>query len=1591
MNKEDINSSSPPPILPNQPFVPQSSEVKSKSVSNFLGRILSGKKKKEGVVEKVANISQSIGQTPLTEKSKPLSKSHKGALVDLPSLDDQIFQEEKKVRQLSKSHLKGSPVDLPSWDELDFMESDQILQEKEKARHDLLFETREQQASQYGNKAANLFVLENICRELKHCAVPPFQAVSHAEVLKLLKKNYKNFDKDWQKFVALQKGNSGLTTESKKQLQKIRENIERGFEKSKFKKSHPSLGNILMVRSTGREDTEKGALAGGNKTVAGVENHPKAIAKAMGTVVASYFSEESFQQRLLAKQDITEAPFIPVLLQAMIGEKPDDHPSPDAILACGVCYTQEFGGDTPSLVMIEAAYGHNEGVVNNEVPTDTYYLYPDGPSHEVIVEKKERLVANPTQTGKDRFSRAENPRELTQRAALSPKAQKTLQEIATKIHEIYGKPMDIEWVYDPKGDVVYLVQARPVVKRVQTTPTYVDQKSMQDHLSYQGEMIVHKGGETILLTQANQVIRVKSLEGALSEYLKREQESKEARTENPTKMVIVDKMGSALSHAACVFRENGIAVICCPGFHSLPDQEKGNVTLVDTQRGNLIDFVDAHFSSMQSEEIVKTLKEKEVIKEGWIKHPIPGLESLKEISITEETLDPFLEFIKGHKLTSATVESGYSLASLQERIASQDIETSNLAIKDLVFLLARIAMKLAQSQGVGGELILKRAKQLLMNVMRVGKDMMERKDPMQRLHGARRMEALLQQDSARVLFSDSLRLILTESQTAKKLKMPEKKELRNLSQLESNVIRKLGHVPNSSADQKLRQPLSEEEAYHCLLTYQTLASLGLTAEVQEAWKAFSNDILASQSKIANQLLTSLLSNLQQMGILAEWMNDEFYRFAQLSKGDPIQLLQLLRSDFQSAKKSLQAVQALNKDVKTWEENLEVFANPEKFKETWQIFEQRIVSPLIKNSQQLCEQKVTHPLAKKMMLKSLVHAVDVFDKAIKTMRGSPHYEDVDLKARHFLMMLQPYHQLMEVWFDAIPEQTFKNWAKNVIQASGGQLDSARYRALMKSSIAKHFQEISQQVRLGRSLKEQMFPTLGFSVQAACVNSGADFARYFDNQKHSLENFFMLFHQNILAGIQCHQIFIPNQQLPSQLNAILGPLTAIDEIVSTGGISIKDKSSIKVDDNNLLTIRPQLLSQEIEHPFIKVKYNIPLKFHSAVAEVIYDTRTAQSKVSFQIMGHNLNNRMDKIAYKTFVNSLAYEYPFDEFPSYENGILSLSWQFEGKDIEKDKNSFEHLPSLIIDMAVDSLQGNWGAILIPSFKDLEKRNSSFYERLLETPGAVQFIKNSLFRSSLADILSQLINEGNFDLASRFLKALGFTTETLDTDHFIRDFSKEVVEKLISNNVDGQMDRSQPFLPHDPVWRFIFNEINPKMGENLSPLGRSILESLLERSQEVISHLPPNKEFYLRLVEAWVKYCLTEKPEEFSNLVAQFAKREMFDVLFIIQSNHRESLANTPIYQDLTKLLQQAKYVGVEASQEDFEKASQKEISFDQLTPGDRILVREYNYAKKPTGKWIYATVKEKTQTGISALVYKYYKEEYTSSYQDLKDIKLL
>ena len=227
---------------------------------------------------------------------------------------------------------------------------------------------------EYGNKIANLDQLQRALAGIKGVSVPKFIGLSHDTITDHLQKNGLDIGKRWAVIQQLMGQPPQLTPEVNKALQQLQTDIKACLKK------HPIAAKLagdlltpdkrypnkrLMVRSSGKEDTDKLANAGGNESVANVLTHCEDISDAIAVVLASYISEKSLSQRQIAGDDISAPPFCPVLLQEMIGSV--KRSTQKNIVKSGVIYINKSGA------FIQAAPGHGELVVNSKGPVDSYW------------------------------------------------------------------------------------------------------------------------------------------------------------------------------------------------------------------------------------------------------------------------------------------------------------------------------------------------------------------------------------------------------------------------------------------------------------------------------------------------------------------------------------------------------------------------------------------------------------------------------------------------------------------------------------------------------------------------------------------------------------------------------------------------------------------------------------------------------------------------------------------------------------------------------------------------------------------------------------------------------------------------------------------------------------------------------------------------------------------------------------------------------------------------------------------------------------------------------------------------------------------
>ncbi|MBY0353881.1 PEP/pyruvate-binding domain-containing protein [Candidatus Babeliales bacterium] len=473
----------------------------------------------------------------------------------------------------------------------------------------------------YGYKTANLMIMrDNLVEKINEMLanhpkfsgfvvhIPEFVGVPTTSVQSFLKKNGIDLLERWEELVddlslnartqAL--ANKTLPEDFLENAEKLANDIallkpttiELSKEVRKFLKEAKSKNWKLMFRSTGKEDNQEFSNAGGNESEANVEPTEEAFVKALLSVVASYVRPKSLQQRCEAgDKTIFDMPFIPLLVQRMIGEK-------EVIPTGCVVYTQEPEARLNGVSAMQCTFGHNAAVVDNKLPTDEYLVQGQNVFATIKI-KHERLV--PALEG---LVEQANPEEIQKARALESFAAQAIGFVSQQIHEAYGMPMDLELAYEPDTKTIALVQARPIVyPGVKQVPSYLkDASAFLSEKKLSGTTVINAGNYVRSIQNKDQVLTASHLDGALAAY------NSGAIDKQKVKVVVVsDPKAGPYSHAAAIFRGAGIAVMHTPALAKLESLlgAEDVALLVDVQRGLIVQAKEAELN------------------EGFLNYPLP--------------------------------------------------------------------------------------------------------------------------------------------------------------------------------------------------------------------------------------------------------------------------------------------------------------------------------------------------------------------------------------------------------------------------------------------------------------------------------------------------------------------------------------------------------------------------------------------------------------------------------------------------------------------------------------------------------------------------------------------------------------------------------------------------------------------------------------------------------------------------------------------------------------------------------------------------------------------------------------------------------
>lgn len=1158
----------------------------------------------------------------------------------------------------------------------------------------------------FGNKTFNLCVLRALAPMIKKellantntdIVVPPFIAVSSQTIARILKEI--KIDEHWAEFVQKQGNNRELTPAAAEIVGVIRQQISTLFNdnpitpviEKEISAFIQGYNGLLMVRSTGQEDRIDIANAGGNESIAAVQPNLAAIWQAISLVVQSYFSEKSLKQRLLAGDNITQKFFIPVLIQQMIGETLDTDKNPasrSAIPVSGVLFTQEAEGGTPGVVQIQAAYGHNQGVVNSLIAVDTFYIGPSGIIHPVIRKKTERLaplkmagtfklefMPNYLQEGnKKNYAMQKAP-------SLSAADVYALGQVARFIEKTYQTAMDCEFVVTHEGAtaIINLVQARPIVARTYSQPpsfvsdSYLSSLKPNEYVT--GTPLGNAGGFVRTIQSEQQIVTRDTLPQALNTYHENPQR-------NEIQGCIIHQMAPSTSHEATQFRSYAVPVVVTKAESESTINnwlQMGIPFLLDTQRGMLM--------ILKGEE----KERKSVMQPGWYTHPIPMQQSLlPHYALTKNA--PITQQISKYARELAWISGDTDNLADSYRSLLDTLKKSTDR-KEVVSILKRILhrlMVLAQQKKVEKLLMPQKTTHTVLLEFYLTLDKRATKGLTAEAHTILGNAILC---ASEILYTiDLLAKTGKESSTSRlQLLYPIKfLEATLLQQADAAVVDDYSYLQlralykqELEAIEKLAAVLPEKgtliaaKTVEYLVQLEKMDKLALNTQISEEWQTFIQRLAqettagTQKERVRNAVIVkkfaSITAQLKDLDVLDLWINTSFSKATQQGKNATQTALVLINElvDEKETKEggtsTRQIVDWIDKRknrIEAWRKKVDEWGDPEvqKFKKLYEQFQNSIIDECIIG---------TEPSA---------------HKAYQALMYTADHQITPLNYEHLIMFIQEHAPLMKMFnktnnigklmllrflheLIALFDNTIKGLTgsplyedKNLQAQRFAQL-LIPYLALMEQMITlvqdqedtlmlggkawggwtlkKYLEQIRKvfAVFYNEAGANLLKASRSFSVGAAQIGSKVDFNRA---QPHTLEDIFTLAHQNMLTVLSVlnKQFGITQSMLPHLVQKIS---KAIEQIkIHEGGVAEE------VFKSNLIGI-------DYQFPNIAVYYNVPLRQHSSTFAIQYNVNKPDRAIlECRYFGHNEMNRMNGIMAYAHLASLASGIEFAKLPT-------------------------------------------------------------------------------------------------------------------------------------------------------------------------------------------------------------------------------------------------------------------------------------------------------------------------------------------------------
>jgi pyruvate, water dikinase len=339
----------------------------------------------------------------------------------------------------------------------------------------------------------------------------------------------------------------------------------------------------VAVRSSATaEDLPEASFAGQQETFLNVRGEA-GVLRALHEVFASLFNDRAISYRVHQGFDHGA-----VALSAGV-----QHMVRSDLGASGVMFTLDTDSGFRDVVLITAAWGLGETVVQGAVNPDEFYLYkPALRSGKYPVLRRNlggkavKMVYAPEGSAA-RVQTVEVPAAERQRFCLSDADLILLARQALIIEEHYRRPMDIEWARDGASGGIYILQARPETVQSRAGRT-IQRYALKgtSRVLVSGRSIGQRigAGRARVIRNAAEMARVQSGDVLVADMTDPDWEPVMKRA-----AAVVTNRGGRTCHAAIIARELGIPAVvgCGDATHQISEGQEVTVSCAEGDTGHV--------------------------------------------------------------------------------------------------------------------------------------------------------------------------------------------------------------------------------------------------------------------------------------------------------------------------------------------------------------------------------------------------------------------------------------------------------------------------------------------------------------------------------------------------------------------------------------------------------------------------------------------------------------------------------------------------------------------------------------------------------------------------------------------------------------------------------------------------------------------------------------------------------------------------------------------------------------------------------------------------------------------------------------------